>query len=114
MPSARCSHIKGGSVFQYGSLPRKLYKNTNIYTNICLRLSHNKIKVNGECQIFDRTKNENLQHVEKEVKKIADTEKSICNLNKSMREICFIKSRIRRSILHEELYLQDLFLQHLR
>lgn len=34
-----------------------------------LRLSHNKIEVNGERQIFDGTKNENLQHVEKEVKK---------------------------------------------
>lgn len=114
MPSRGVSH-KGRILFF--NMAHSLENCTKIQTFIQtfdLRLSHNKIEVNGECQNFDRTKNENLQHVEKEVKKIADTEKSICNLNKSMREICFIKSRIRRSILHEELYLQDLFLQHLR
>ena len=78
MPSRGVSHKGRILFFNMAHSPRKLYENA-IFD---LRLSHNKIEVNGECQIFDGTKNENLQHIEKEVKKRLQTLKSICNLKK--------------------------------
>ena len=65
MPSRGVSH-KGRILFF--NVAHSLENCTKIQT-FDLRLSHNKIEVNGERQNFDRTKNENLQHVEKEVKK---------------------------------------------
>lgn len=69
MPSRGVSH-KGRILFF--NMAHSLKNCTKIQTFIQtfdLRLSYNKIEVNGERQIFDRTKNEKLQHVEKEVKK---------------------------------------------
>ena len=65
MPSRGVSHKGRILFFNMAHSPENC---TKIQT-FNLRLSHNKIEVNGERQIFDGTKNENLQHVEKEVKK---------------------------------------------
>lgn len=69
MPSRGVSHKGRILFFNMAHSPENC---TKIQT-FNLRLSHNKIEVNGECQIFDGTKNENLQHIEKEVKKRLQT-----------------------------------------
>ena len=69
MPSRGVSHKGRILFFNMAHYPENC---TKIQT-FNLRLSHNKIEVNVECQIFDGTKNENLQHIEKEVKKRLQT-----------------------------------------
>ena len=69
MPSRGVSHKGRILFFNMAHSPENC---TKIQT-FDLRLSHNKIEVNVECQIFDETKNENLQHIEKEVKKRLQT-----------------------------------------
>lgn len=69
MPSRGVSHKGRILFFNMAHSPENC---TKIQT-FNLRLSHNKIEVNVECQIIDGTKNENLQHIEKEVKKRLQT-----------------------------------------
>lgn len=69
MPSRGVSHKGRILFFNMAHSPENCIK----IQTFDLRLSHNKIEVNGERQIFDGTKNENLQHVEKEVKKRLQT-----------------------------------------
>ena len=73
MPSRGVSHKGRILFFNMAHSPENCTKIQTFIQTFDLRLSHNKIEVNVECQIFDGTKNENLQHIEKEVKKRLQT-----------------------------------------